>query len=46
MLRVLEHVEYKDRLRKLVVHLEKRWLREYLIALCNYLINDRREGAL
>lgn len=37
-------MEYKDRLRELVVHLEKRWLREYLIA--PYLINDyRQDGA-
>lgn len=46
MLRVLKHMEYKDRLGKLIVHLEKTWLREYLTGLCNNLINDyRQDGA-
>lgn len=46
MLGVLEQMEYKDRQRKLVVHLEKRWLRKYLLALCSYLINGyRQDGA-
>lgn len=42
MLTELEHMVYKNGLRKLIV-LEKRCLKGYLIALCNYLVSGNRE---